>query len=302
MAKIKISLGMFGVQDIFGGDPRSLIDVAKAADQAGVDQIVFTDHVIMSERTDRYPFGQFPVVPTYPWYEPLTLMSVVAGATERIRLSTGVLISPLRPATLLAKMVATLDQLSNGRVDLGIGTGWQREEYLAQGLDFNQRWQLFDDQLTALKALWREVPVSVATPSVNFNQLYSQPFPQQEGGVPLWFGVAPTEENAQRIASFGHGWIPIQTKPDFIKKGTYLIKTAFERLGRDPQELSVRAHARINYQANGKADLQESIDSVADIVAAGATHIEFETSPFLNSPDDLPLFLEKIVTLKSLIE
>ena len=301
MAEFKISLGMFGVQDIFAGNPRSLIDVAKAADQAGVDQIVFTDHVIMSERTDRYPFGQFPVAPSYPWFEPMTLMSAVAGATERIRLSTGVLISPLRPAALLAKMAATLDQLSNGRLDLGIGTGWQREEYQAQGLDFNQRWQLFDDQLLALKSLWHELPASVATETVNFDQLYSQPFPLQKTGVPLWFGVAPSEKNARRIANFGHGWIPIQSKPDFIKKGSDLIKSAFEEAGRDPLTLNVRAHARINYQANGKADLQESIDSVAAIVAAGATHIEFEVSPFLHDPDDLPLFLEKIVALKSTI-
>lgn len=86
-----------------------------------------------------------------------------------------------------------------------------------------------------------------------------------------------------------------------VAKAADLIKSAFEEAGRDPLTLNVRAHARINYQENGKANLQESIDSVTDIVAAGATHIEFEVFPFLHDPDDLPLFLEKIVALKSTI-
>ncbi len=298
MADLKISLGMFGAQDVFGGDPLSLVEIAKAADQVGVDQIVFTDHVVMSDRTDRYPFGSFPVPPDFPWYEPMTLMSVVAGATQQIRVATGVLISPLRPAALLAKMAATLDQLSNGRLDLGIGTGWQSEEYEAIGLDYSKRWQLFDDQLETLQTLWREAPAQVDTPSVKIDGLYCKPFPRQAGGVPLWFGVSPTPKNSQRMARYGTGWVPIQNKPDFIREGVEQIQQAYEQCGRDTSELKVRAHARIKYRANGKADLQESIDSVAAIHEAGATHIEFELAPFINSEEDLNPFLQRIVALK----
>ena len=121
MATYKKSVGMWGAHDLAGGDPKLLLDLARQADAAGIDQLNFTDHVIMSENTGVYPFGDFPVPPQYPWFEPLVLMSMIAGATSRVRVATGVLIAPLRPAALLAKMAATLDVLSGGRLDLGIG-------------------------------------------------------------------------------------------------------------------------------------------------------------------------------------
>ena len=90
---------------------------------------------------------------------------------------------PLRPAVLLAKQVATLDQLSNGRVDLGVGTGWQREEYDAQGLPFEQRGQLLTDTLAALQVLWRDTPAALDAPTLSFEDIYCEPKPLQPGGI-----------------------------------------------------------------------------------------------------------------------
>lgn len=295
----RIALGMFGVQAVWGGDPACLLHIAREADRAGIDQIVFTDHVIMGERTDRYPYGAFPVPPEYPWYEPMTLLAAVAGCTQRIRLATGVLIAPLRPAALLAKQAATLDVLSGGRLDLGVGVGWQREEYEAQGLDFERRWALLDDQLAALQALWTQAPARVQTPSVCIDGLYSLPHPLQPGGVPLWFGVAATPRQARRVAAFGQGWIPISTQPAAIRAGVALFREAFAEAGRNPDELQVRAHAHINYRADGKADLNETLDSVAAIAEAGATVIEIESQPFLHHPEQLPALLETLLQLKT---
>jgi alkanesulfonate monooxygenase SsuD/methylene tetrahydromethanopterin reductase-like flavin-dependent oxidoreductase (luciferase family) len=171
MELLRISLGVFGLERLFAGDPRELIDVARHAEAAGVDQINFTDHVVMSARTDRYPFGKFPLPPEYPGFEPLTMLAAIASATSQIRLATGVLITPLRPAVLLAKIAATLDVVSGGRLDLGVGTGWQREKYEAAGIP-----------------------------------------------LPLWFGMAPTQANARRIAELGQGWLPIYADPAFIRE------------------------------------------------------------------------------------
>jgi len=183
-------IGLHGLHQLLDGDVARVIEAARVVEVAGIDGVTVTDHVVMSTRTDRYPYGNFPLPLDFPWFEPLTLLAAVAGATRRIRLSTGVLIAPLRPAVLLAKMVATLDAVSGGRVDLGVGTGWQREEYEAAGIDFAGRGGRLVDLLRACRALWTAAPASFDSPSVRFADLYSLPHPRQNGGVPIWFGLA----------------------------------------------------------------------------------------------------------------
>src|SRR4029450_7101545 len=197
MEPLRISLGVFGLERLFGGDPRAMIEVAREAEAAGVDQINFTDHVVMSARTGRYPVGTFPLPPEYPWFEPLTMLAAIAGATSRIRLATGVLITPLRPAVLLAKIAATLDVVSGGRLDLGVGTGWQPEEYEASGIPFAGRTARMDDQLRACRVLWRDDPASFESATVRFAGIWSNPKPLQSP-LALWFGLAPPEGNAGR--------------------------------------------------------------------------------------------------------
>ena len=151
MTAPQLSIGLANYGSTFGaGEWRRLVDLGRAADDAGVDRIVVVDHVVMGEHTENYAWGKFPVPPDAPWFEPLTMLTAIAAVTARVRLATGILIVPLRPAALLAKQVATLDQLSGGRVDLGVGTGWQREEYDAQGLPFERRGQLLTIHAEAL--------------------------------------------------------------------------------------------------------------------------------------------------------
>ncbi len=297
MATYKKSVGMWGAHDLAGGDPKLLLDLARQADAAGIDQLNFTDHVIMSENTGVYPFGDFPVPPQYPWFEPLVLMSMIAGATSRVRVATGVLIAPLRPAALLAKMAATLDVLSGGRLDLGIGTGWQREEYDACGLPFEGRLERLDDQVRAMRTLWRDAPATFHSETVNINQLYSLPMPVQEGGVPLWYGISPTPENARRIAELGDGWVPIQSRPAFISEGSSLIRHAFEEAGRDPDTLRVRAVAPPALNEQGEPDLDRIEEVIEPLLEAGATHIEFLPYMYVRSADDFPHFFERVAAL-----
>ncbi|MCI0632985.1 MAG: LLM class flavin-dependent oxidoreductase, partial [Actinobacteria bacterium] len=127
------------------GRLHELIDLARRAEAAGVDTVIVPDHVVMSEHTEAYEWGPFPFPIEVPWLEPLTVLAAIAGATSRVRLATGILIAPLRPAIVLAKSVATLDVLSQGRVELGVGVGWQREEFEAAGFDFATRAQRLDD-------------------------------------------------------------------------------------------------------------------------------------------------------------
>src|SRR3954452_14948302 len=136
---VTLSLGLPNFGGWVGNDWRTLLDIARAAEDAGVERIVVTDHVVLGYGTDAYSWGRFPTAPDGPWLEPLTCLTAIAAVTERLRLATGILIAPLRPAAVLAKTVATLDVMSGGRVDLGVGVGWHREEYDALGLDFKAR-------------------------------------------------------------------------------------------------------------------------------------------------------------------
>lgn len=294
---VKIALGTIAFQALYNNDPMGIVDLAQRAEAAGVDTVVFTDHVVMGERLDRYPFGDFPMPLDFPWYEPMTMMTAVAAATKSIRVATGILISPLRPASLLVKQAATLDALSHGRLDLGVGVGWQPEEYEAQGLDFEQRWQLLDEQLQIARAMWAEAPVSINTQNLKIDKLWSLPLPDQ-AQLPIWFGVAPTARQAKRIAQFGQGWIPIKTTAEFIAEGKAVIGAAFIAAGKDPDSLMIRAHAPLALDEAGLPSLELAIAGAKDLIAAGATHIEFEVSPYVFDLSQLDDFLQKIVALK----
>lgn len=297
MADFQVAVQVFGLQDRYGGDPRAFVDVAVMADELGIDQMVFTDHVIMGERTDRYPFGRFPVAPEYPWYEPLTLMSAIASCTRRLRLATGVLIAPLRPAALLAKTVATLDVLSGGRVDLGIGVGWQREEYEAEGLDFDARWGMVDDHVRLMRALWEQLPASFSGAGIEFERLYSAPQPVQRR-LPVWFGVRASDRNARRIAELGDGWIPIIRDPARIGSGVARIREAMVECGRDPAELSVRAQLPVAKDSGGRPSVAATLDNLDDTLAAGVTHVEFMSAVFAPGAGDIEPFLRAVAAAK----
>ena len=256
------------------GEWRRFVDLGRAAEDAGIDRIVVVDHVVMGPHTENYVWGKFPVPPDAPWLEPLTMLSAVAAVTSRVRLATGILIAPLRPAAFLAKQVATLDQLSGGRVDLGVGTGWQREEYDAEGLAFENRGQLLDDVLAACRVLWRDTPAALDAPTLRFRDIYCEPKPVQAGGVPIWIAGTLHARNLTRIVEHGAGWIPIMGETvEGIATGAARIRDAFTAAGRDPSTLQVQAPLRIATGDDGRPDLTASMASVPELLAAGATDV-----------------------------
>jgi alkanesulfonate monooxygenase SsuD/methylene tetrahydromethanopterin reductase-like flavin-dependent oxidoreductase (luciferase family) len=149
--RLPISVTVSGVRRLFGNDLSQLIEFAKRAEDAGIDQIAMTDHLAIGPHTDRYPYGAFPFPNDEPWPEPLVTLAAMAGATRRIRLATAVLVAQLRSALSLAKSLATLDALSGGRVDFGVGVGWQKEEFDASGIRFGARTARMMDGLRAAR-------------------------------------------------------------------------------------------------------------------------------------------------------
>jgi len=291
-----ISITISGLSRLFGDDMAAVIEVARAADEAGVHQLVLPDHLAIGARTDRYPFGTFPYPPSEPWLEPLTTLAAIAGATEHVRLGTGVLIAPLRPALLLAKTAATLDVLSGGRLDLGVGTGWQPEEFTDPGQPFRGRTARLDDTVRACRSLWTEAPpVSFTSPTVTFQELWCEPRPHQAGGIPIWFGGGPTEATARRIAALGDGWLPVGVMPfDDLTAGIEKLRVAYREAGRDPADLGVRAGIAVATGDDGRLDLTRTLQDVPRLAEAGVTLVSLALGRFLRDRADVAPFLREI--------
>lgn len=247
-----------------------LVTAASAAEDAGVDRLVVVDHVAFGEALDDYARpelggitgGRQPTGPDGHWLEPLTVATFLAAHTTRIRLATGILQAALRRPVVLAKTVATLDVLSNGRVDLGVGVGWQRAEYDAAGLAFTERGGLLDHTLQVCRDLWNEPVVELP----GAGPIHQMPKPLQPGGVPIWVGGRSANPAlVRRIVRFGSGWIPWGDDALDPRPGIRRIRRALEAAGRDPERLEVTAA------------LPEDTADLAAMVTAGVTDFRIPT-------------------------
>jgi probable F420-dependent oxidoreductase len=296
----QVAIGLFGLQGWFGGDFAPVPGVVSVADQAGIDLVSITDHVVMGENTHEYPYGKFPVGSEFPWFEPLTVLAAIASVTQRIRLSTSVVIAPLRPAVLLAKQVATLDVMSRGRVSIGLGVGWQKEEYIASGIPWEGRYTRFVEQLQVCRLLWSTAPAAFAGTTVNFEKIHAWPRPVQKEGIPIWLGLAPSERNIERMAEYGDGWIPMEQDPEKLAPVIARIRAAVAARGRDPKKFLVRAVPRFVFGSDGVPDLEATLASVPALVAAGANMIELFPAVFCRGPENFPAFCKRLLRLKDL--
>jgi probable F420-dependent oxidoreductase len=286
---VALSLGVPNFGAWVDGNWRALLDVAHAAENAGVDRLVVSDHVVLGHGTDVYAWGRFPTAPDGPWLEPLTCLTAIAAVTSRLRLATGILIAPLRPAAVLAKTVATLDVLSEGRLDLGVGVGWHREEYDALGLDFGARGRLLDETMAACRALWSDLPASYSSESVSFSETFCSPQPAQER-LPVWFSGTLNARNLRRVVELGDGWIPIMGATiDDIRDGVARLREATDR------PLEVQAPLRPVRNDSGTLDLEATMAGAPELVAAGVTNVYVNVAMLATSPAEAPARLAHTV-------
>lgn len=271
-----------------GADPATLVELARRAEDAGFTGVSLSDHVLMGPRADRYPWGDFVFSPEAPWAEPLTVLTAIAAVTTRIRLTTGILIVPLRPAALLAKWAATVDVISGGRLELGVGTGWQQEEFEALGLDHAARGQMLTDSIGACRALWAGSPAAFDSPTVSFSDIWCDPKPVSAGGPPILFSGTLTSRNQRRILELGDGWIPIMgaRRPE-IAEGVATLRSQYSEHGRDADLLRVRSVSRIGRLEDGTPDVAATIELAASMLEVGVTDIDMPFSYFVRSLDDV---------------
>ncbi|NKX09152.1 TIGR03619 family F420-dependent LLM class oxidoreductase [Rhodococcus hoagii] len=225
---LSINVPNFGpllAQDDYG----RFVQFCVAADRAGIDRVMVTDHVVMGSDTSGYTWSAFPTEPDAVWLEPLTMLALLAGRTERVRLGTGIVIAALRGGAVLAKTAATLDLVSGGRFDLGVGTGWQEKEYEVAGLDFAKRGPLLDDALATCRALWSGAPAAVSTPSLSFDDAYCSPRPPAGRSIPIWVSGSLSKPVVRRVTTWGDGWIPIMAPQTRISRRAQRCSAAASR-------------------------------------------------------------------------
>jgi probable F420-dependent oxidoreductase len=268
--RLNLALANYGRGALHDGraSARALLDLAAAADTAGIGALTVVDHVVLGSELGGYPYGTFPGGPDAPWLEPLTLLAAIAARTEQIRLTTGVVIAPLRGAAVLAKTAATLDVLSNGRLDLGVGVGWLAKEYEAAGLQFAQRGRLLDDTLAACTALWRGGPTSFSSPRLQFDDVWCNPLPVQPGGVPIWISGELHERNIARIVRHGSGWLASpDAMLDQVRTGAATLRARLAAAGRDPASVRIRVALPVLRDSAGRPLLEQSFAIVPELLA-----------------------------------
>jgi probable F420-dependent oxidoreductase len=273
---LSLQLRNFSADD--PGSWQTMLDQAVAADCAGIDRIAVSDHVVFGDALDDYADpskggtagGRQPTGPDGHWLEPLTVLSVMAGMTSRVRLQTGVLLAALRRPAVLAKTCATLDVLSGGRLDLGVGVGWQQAEYDAVGLLFAERGALLDHTLEVVKALWTQQAASVASPYGSFEGIHAMPKPVQSGGVPILVSGTINAKVLRRIVRFGSGWIPWGPDVADPRLGLAAIRTAMHKAGRTMDGFTVLGTLPI-VRTDGVVDLTATMAGVPALVEGGIT-------------------------------
>ncbi len=248
---------------------------ARRAEALGYDSLWVSDHVVIPYTIrSRYPYnatGDFPLSPETDFLEPLTVMALVAGVTSKIRLGTSVLVLPHRHPVLTAKMLATIDHLAPGRVILGAGVGWMKEEIELLGVKHERRGAWSDEAIRLMRACWTDARVRFKGEFFTVDDVGVRPTPAA-GTIPIWIG-GHTERALKRVVTLGDGWHAAFPTVDKMRDGIAELKKACAREGRDPATLTVSA--RVGLPARKSAD--ESIAELRALRDLGVHHVILES-------------------------
>jgi probable F420-dependent oxidoreductase len=188
----------------------TVVELAKAADELGFDFITAQDHSVAPRKWSDEGGGQ-------TWYEPFVVLGYAAAVTKRVRLLTDVVIVPYRSPFQLAKISASLDQLSGGRLILGLGVGYLEEEFRILGARFENRGAVMDDSIEVLKRCWTEEWVDVSTPYFEAKDVSISPQPLQQPRPPIWIG-GNSWRALRRAVEHADGWTPFKGDPQHVRE------------------------------------------------------------------------------------
>ena len=251
-------------------DPQQIREWTIAAEEIGFDYIEVSDHVLGADRGKHVNFdGPYDVDDCF--HETFCTLSFMAGITNHVGLVSGVLILPQRQTALVAKQAAQLDILSNGRLRLGIGVGWNPVEYEALGENWNTRGQKQNEQVQLMNKLWTERTVDFSGEFDAVRNAGINPLPKQQP-IPIWFG-GQADAVLKRAATFGSGWIPLGNPGSNSAKALDKINGFLMDAGRDPKKFGIEAWIRF-----GDGNPDSWVKTAQKWRELGADHLTFYTS------------------------
>ncbi len=272
-------------------DLRALVGMAQEAEDAGFDAVMVSEHVVLGPGADAdglmpnprdyaLPGNQDPAT---PWPSSIVLLSASAAPTTTLPLAASAIIAPLRHPLLLAKDLATLDLLSEGRLVVQPTVGWHEPEHAALGVPFADRGALLDEHLAAWRAAWGPSPASFAGEHYRFEDVWLEPKPFREDGVRLWLGSSTLHDRLlRRLVEYGHGWNPLGRPTD---EDVARLRTALAEAGRDPADIELVGGTRGRFpDADSVADLDEALATIPSQIDRGFTSICIKPSQFLDDP------------------
>ncbi len=272
-------------------DLRALVRMAQEAEDAGFDAVMTSEHVVLGPGADAkglmpnprdyaLPGNQDPAM---PWPSSLVVLSAIASATATLRLAAAAIIAPLRHPLLLAKDLATLDVLSEGRLVVLPTVSWHEPEYRALGVPFAHRGALLDEHLVAWHAAWGPSPATHTGRFYAFEDVWLEPKPWRTEGVRLWFGSSTVHDRLlRRMVRYGHGWNPLGRPSD---EDLDRVRRALAEAGRSLDELELVGGTRGRFpDAASPADLDEALATIPEQVERGFTSICIKPSQFLDDP------------------
>jgi len=271
------------------GTPDGSIQFAQAAEKAGVESLWTVEHVIYPSSYDsQYPYdpsGQMAMAPDTDLTDPLIWLTWLAANTSSIRLGTGIIILPERNPLVLAKQVGTLDSFSGGRVELGIGVGWLKEEFEALGVPWERRGARTDEYVAVMRELWGGNEVSFDGEFVSFDRVSSNPKPVN-GSVPITIG-GHSDSAARRAGRIGNGFFP--GKGD-LEHMLGLVRESAEKHGRDASEIEVT-------WGSGEIMGSDPVAAAEKLKEQGVSRVIVPSLMFLNNTEEqLAEFGERVVS------
>jgi len=233
--------GLFGIGSGICAQPSVAVSVAQAAEAAGFDSLWTGEHVVLPDPQE----PPSPAPPEMPMLHPSTILSFLAGVTSKIRLGTGIILIAQRNPLVLAKEIASLDVLCNGRLLFGIGAGYLHQEFAALGVNFEQRGQRTDEYIEVMRALWNQDKPEFDGQFYNFKNIQAYPRPVQKGGPALVIG-GTSRAALRRTVSTAQGWYGFALNVEQTRTVIGRLKKLFDEAGRQWDiEISITPAARL---------------------------------------------------------